>query len=307
MRHHTTLRYVDAIARHGSIRRAAETLAITPSALNRRLLALEDELGAPLFERRARGVRLAAAGELFVHHARQQIADMDRVRATIEDMKGARRGHVSIALDNSLSPRGLSSLLAEHRAEHAGVTFAVRGCDRNGASALLDDYTADLVLAIEPQRAGTLATIATASVTLHALVQADDPFAAFDRLRLHELLTRPLLLPPPARSARFIFDVAVARRDTMVMPIIEGDAPMLRSVVERGGGVALVARVSATGEAKGAVRLQDGLFAVPLHEADVPPAVLHLGQLRDRALPVPSARFAETLARRMAELAGEAF
>ena len=67
-------RYVDAVDRYGSIRKAAEQLAITPSALNRRVLALEDELGVPIFERLGRGVRLSAAGELVVHVFRRQLA-----------------------------------------------------------------------------------------------------------------------------------------------------------------------------------------------------------------------------------------
>jgi DNA-binding transcriptional LysR family regulator len=50
MRHLTTLRYVDAVARAGSIRKAAETLSITSTALNRRLLTIEEELGVQIFE-----------------------------------------------------------------------------------------------------------------------------------------------------------------------------------------------------------------------------------------------------------------
>jgi DNA-binding transcriptional LysR family regulator len=58
MRHLTHLIYIEIIARAGSIRKAAETLSITSTALNRRVLALEEELGEPVFERLPRGVRL---------------------------------------------------------------------------------------------------------------------------------------------------------------------------------------------------------------------------------------------------------
>jgi len=57
MRHLQTYRFVDAVARAGSIRGAAESLAITPSALNRRILALEDDLGVAVFERLTRAPR----------------------------------------------------------------------------------------------------------------------------------------------------------------------------------------------------------------------------------------------------------
>src|SRR5262245_32945798 len=45
------IRYFDEVARQGSIRRAADRLNVAPSAVNRQILKLEDELGAPLFER----------------------------------------------------------------------------------------------------------------------------------------------------------------------------------------------------------------------------------------------------------------
>ncbi|HBA34791.1 MAG TPA: hypothetical protein DCZ12_11720, partial [Gammaproteobacteria bacterium] len=51
MRHLLTLRFIDAVARVGSIRKAGETLAITSTALNRRILAIEEELGVEIFER----------------------------------------------------------------------------------------------------------------------------------------------------------------------------------------------------------------------------------------------------------------
>jgi DNA-binding transcriptional LysR family regulator len=51
MKHLRILRYVDEVARTGSIRKAADHLNVTASAVNRRIMDLEDELGAQLFER----------------------------------------------------------------------------------------------------------------------------------------------------------------------------------------------------------------------------------------------------------------
>ncbi|HUD88673.1 MAG TPA: LysR family transcriptional regulator, partial [Xanthobacteraceae bacterium] len=65
------LTYVDAVARHGSIRKAADALNVASSALNRQILDLESDLGSALFERLPRGVRLTAAGEVFLAYVRQ--------------------------------------------------------------------------------------------------------------------------------------------------------------------------------------------------------------------------------------------
>lgn len=320
MRHQRTLRYVDAIARVGSIRGAAEELAITPSALNRRLLALEDEIGAALFERRARGVRLSAAGELFVHHARRQMAEMARVHASIEDMKGARRGHVAIALDRSLCPRPFSRAIGRYRASYPGVTFEVRHCDRGDACALLESYAVDLVVAVEPERTGGFATLATVEMAFHALVAPEHALSRSAPIRLHDMLAHPLALPPAGSSARFLLDVAAARQDHRVTPAVSGPGELILPLVFAGEviGVQLAfangrfeeAPVDIGGRLDGSSgereAMTERLVAVPLHAADVPPAYLHVGQLRGRTLPVPAARFAEVISRDIARLIGEA-
>jgi DNA-binding transcriptional LysR family regulator len=64
------LRYLDQVARVGSIRRAAEKLNVASSAVNRQILKLEAEIGVPIFERRGNGVRLTPAGEQLMRHTR---------------------------------------------------------------------------------------------------------------------------------------------------------------------------------------------------------------------------------------------
>jgi DNA-binding transcriptional LysR family regulator len=88
MKHLRILSYVDEVARAGSIRKAADRLNVTASAVNRRIADLETELGAPLFDRRPRGVRLTAAGEVFVHYLRGNNGEVERMKSQIEDLKG---------------------------------------------------------------------------------------------------------------------------------------------------------------------------------------------------------------------------
>ena len=97
MRFMANLKFIDTVSREGSIRKAADKLAITSTALNRRILQVEDEIGQPLFERLPSGVRLNTAGEIFVQHIRSQMADLARVQSQIADLSGIRRGHVRVA------------------------------------------------------------------------------------------------------------------------------------------------------------------------------------------------------------------
>src|SRR5215212_1035580 len=81
MRPPRVLAYVDAVARCGSIRKAAEALNVASSALNRQILDLEADLGSPLFERLPRGVRVTSAGEAFLVYARLVISELKAVES----------------------------------------------------------------------------------------------------------------------------------------------------------------------------------------------------------------------------------
>ena len=146
MNHLRLLRYVDEVARVGSIRQAAERLHVAPSAVNRRIQDIEDELGTPIFERLPRGMRLTAAGELFVRYIRSRAADLERVQSEIEELQGLRRGRVRIVASQALAPRFLPGVISAFRASHPLVAFDVRIGDHVQAAAALRGLETDLAL-----------------------------------------------------------------------------------------------------------------------------------------------------------------
>ena len=125
MRHLTHLRYIDVVAREKSIRKASEKLNITSTALNRRILALEEEVGTPLFARLPSGVRLNTAGELFIQHIRSQMTDLSRVLSQISDLSGVRRGHVIVGGGPEVLSSFLPGQIAKYRQDFQAVQFDV--------------------------------------------------------------------------------------------------------------------------------------------------------------------------------------
>jgi DNA-binding transcriptional LysR family regulator len=105
------LRAVVAIAEHGSLRAAARSLDTAQPTLTRSLSELERELGAPLFERRSRGMVETALGRAFVRRALGILNDVRRAREEFDQLRGSTGGTVtiglSIAAHFSLLPKAL--------------------------------------------------------------------------------------------------------------------------------------------------------------------------------------------------------
>lgn len=290
MRHLTTFLYIDAVARAGSIRRAAETLSITSTALNRRLLAIEEDLGVPIFERLPRGVRLNSAGELLIQHIRNQISDLERVRSQIADLSGERRGHVTIACSQALMPY-LPRQIALYRHEHPGVTFGVLRRDREAAEQALVDHTADIALVFEPIRLAEFQTLLTVRQQIHAMLSDDHPLAGRSALRLRECLQYPIALPTRAYGVRHLMEIAVVNSTVRLDPVIESDSfEFLRHQAIAEGIISFQIPI---GLPQGS--LLPGMVTIPIDPRDVPTGSIYLGQLRGRTLPVAAAKFADQL------------
>jgi DNA-binding transcriptional LysR family regulator len=291
MRHLLPLRYIDAVARAGSIRKAAEMLSITSTALNRRILAMEEELGVQIFERLPRGVRLSAAGEILLHHIRTQLSDMERVKSQIADLAGERRGHVSIACSQALLPRFLPEQIASYRKAHPAVTFSVYLRDRAAAEKALVDHSADLALVFEPVRLSDFQILLIVRQPVYAIMTANHPLAVQETVRLRDCLRFPIALPTTPYGVRELLETAVRRTSLKLQPVIESDNfEFLRyhALVED-----IITFQIAIG-LPGGNDSQD-FVARRIAERDVPSGVLYVGQLQGRILPMASARFANQI------------
>ena len=289
MRHLQTLRLIQDVARAGSIRKAAEDMNLTSSALNRRIQAFEAEFGSQIFERLPRGVRLNPAGELLMQHIRSQISDLDRVRGQVADLSGARRGHVSIACSQAVNPIFLPKQISRYRADHPAVTFSVRVRDRAAAERELSTFSSDLALVFEPIHLADFEVIKALPQPVCAVMAADHPLANRRGLRLHDCLDMPHMLPSEEYGVRHLLELATHGRSRRLAAVIEADSfEMMRQYVLYERIVSFQIPIGLPADPHLVVR--------PLPERDIRRGLLLLGQMRGRALPVASSKFALQLA-----------
>jgi DNA-binding transcriptional LysR family regulator len=293
MKHLRILRYVDEVARTGSIRKAADHLNVTASAVNRRIMDLEEDLGAKLFERRPRGVRLTAAGEVFVHYLREQDGGVERMKSQIEELRGLRRGTVRIACSQALALDFLPREIANFRARHPLVSFAVKVLDHEQAIGALAAYEVDLVLVFRPPFLANFQPLMSLEQRLVAVMSADHPLAGRPTVRLRDCADYPVALPERSLGGRQLLEEVSARSGLAFKLAAESNSfELLRGLVTHANLISFQIRIGTLPDSN---RL--GLVARDIDDRDVPRANLVLGQLRARNLPIPAAVFAEQLAR----------
>lgn len=293
MKHLRSLTAVAEVARSGSIRRAAERLNLTPSALTRQIQDIEYELGTPIFERLAQGMRLNAAGELLVRHIRDQAADLDRVRSQIADLSGVRRGHVALACSQAFVTRMIPEEVETYRAQFPQVAFTVQVRDHAQAVAALVSFEADLALVLQPPPSAELHALYAGRQSLCVLMRASHPLAAQDGpVRLRDCLAHALALPDRSLAIRHHIEQALARRGVEMRATVEsGSLEFLRNVVLREDVVSF--------QVPSGIPDDRRLRTRPIDARDLEPMSVVLAQLRGRLLPVATGKFADQLAARL--------
>ncbi|WP_137181774.1 LysR family transcriptional regulator [Roseomonas sp. AR75] len=201
--HAAALAYFRETARLGSIRRAAASLNVAASALNRQILKLEDQLGTRLFDRLHGGMRLTAAGELLLRHVTATLHDFDAVRAQIDDLRGARSGHVSIVAIDSLLVDFLPRALDRFRAKFPAVSYALDAVAPADVPELVADGAADLGFAFVARNTRAVHFAAELPAPIGVVMPSDHPLANRRAIAFQDAAAFPFLAQagPLPRSA----------------------------------------------------------------------------------------------------------
>jgi DNA-binding transcriptional LysR family regulator len=274
--------YFEAIAFHGSIRSAAEALKIASSALNRRLLDLEDEIGVPLFDRLQRGVRLTAAGELFAAHVRRTLRDAEDLSDQLHALEGLGRSRVAIGSAESAAVELLPEAMASFQRMHPGVRFTLMvGTPQALLDELIEDRVDFILTHQEPSRPDVM-VLAAPEKPFCALMRRDHPLAGLTHLTLPDCQDYPLVLANEQMAARALIDAALASSPVRMQPVLETNMfEVMKHYVRRTDAISFQFHFGADrGEHP------DGLAAIPLSDAQLVRPRLILAVRRGRDLPV---------------------
>lgn len=204
------MRYVVAVAETNSFTRAAERCLVVQSALSHQIARLEQELGAKLFERTSRRVRLTQAGAAFLPAARQCLDAAERAAAEVAAAVGEVRGRLAVGLIPTVAAVDIPGALREFRQRYPRVRISLRV----GASEELVDQVKEG--AIEVAFLGLPTTARPEGVEarelardrLVAVVAPDHPLAGEPAVSLRQLSSEVFVDLPANTAGRAQSDLA---------------------------------------------------------------------------------------------------
>ncbi|BDW86008.1 hydrogen peroxide-inducible genes activator [Roseicyclus marinus] len=185
------LRYVDALARHGHFGQAAEVCAVTQPALSMQIKELEEGLGARLFERGARQVRLTGLGEEFVARARDILRAVDELSDVVRTRRDGPGGRLRLGVIPTIAPYLLPRLIRDLAARYPGVDLQVRETQTERLIAELTEGRLDTALVALPVSEPSLDEVALFSegfVLVRSETEADRPVPSPEALPDMQLL-----------------------------------------------------------------------------------------------------------------------
>lgn len=235
------LRYFMSVARHGSIRRAAEQLNVSASAIDRQILNAEAEIGMPLFERLPSGLRLTAAGEILMSAGVRWQKGLADVRAQIEDLQGLRRGRVDIAVIDALADGYIPDVVRKVQSKFPGITIGIRVLDNIAVRDAITSGLVDFGIFLEPQTFKDLTVRSYVEVVLGFVTRPGHPLASAAGRRFSACTGDRLVVP--AEPLALCQQVSVLEGVTGVNPNVAATSDniqMIKSLVARDVGVGIL-------------------------------------------------------------------
>ncbi|MGE0715374.1 MAG: LysR family transcriptional regulator [Alphaproteobacteria bacterium] len=258
-----------AVADAGSFARAGARLRLSPPAVTRAVSALEDRLGARVFNRTTRSLSMTDAGQRFLESARRVLADLDAAEKEAAGETAMPQGHLTVTASATFGRSTLAPLVLGFLGQHPRVTASVILLDR---VVNLVEEGIDVAVRIGrlpdsnlvATRVGAVRRILVASPDY--LARRGTPASPAD-LKLHSMIAFTGLVP----NREWRFGNEHGASSVMIDPRIEiNDAAAAIGAAEMGHGIT-VALSYMVGDG-----IRDGRLTTILDDFAPPPRPVHL-------------------------------
>jgi LysR family cyn operon transcriptional activator len=239
-----TLRYCEAVARLGSITRAAEVLHVAQPAISVAIRKLEEELGVTLFVRQPnRRVTPSAEGLILLKRVERLFQEVDSARRELADAIELRSGEVKVGFPPMYGLRYFPPLLAAFHAKYPGITVTAIEGSAGEVSGLLDVGEIDLALLESRRVRDGWEHVEVGEEEIVLCVRRDHALAAQTRVSGKDLDGLPMVMFDETFLQREVVDRRCQKSGAKVRVVLQSNyVPLVFQAASDGLGAATLIR-----------------------------------------------------------------
>jgi len=274
------IRYFIRVAELLHFTRAAESLHVSQPTISTHIQQLEEEVGAPLFER-GRSLRLTEAGSLFLAAARKSYQELETVKEEIWDRQRLLRGAITVGATYVFTQKLLPRVLSAYAAAYPEVRISMQLADSRTIEQGIVARTIDVGLACMPSDCSEIEYEELVCEDLVLIVSNQHTLTDRTEVDIQELSNFPFLLPGTGFRARRVIDEHFTQEKISPKVLVEiNDFPAALTMVKTNN--------AATIGCRSYVANDPDVHLLSLTEGGAP-LRLSKGIIRSKAVPVNGA------------------
>lgn len=244
------LKTFQVVAATNNFTRAATELGCSQSSVTTHIQALERELGAPLFDRIAKGVVLTEVGRRTLEYAGRLIALADEAKAAVH-MHGEVSGPLSVSAPEALVTYRLPEVLRQFQTLYPGIQLTlISGSDSQKQIQEVSDGMADLAVIVDERvRSSQLTTSCLWSEEILILKAPDYDFIAAEGFKLEDIAPAQVLLTDNNCTFRLLFERVLSAAGISLQKALElGSIEAVKQCAMAGMGLAVLPKMAVAAE-----------------------------------------------------------
>ncbi|CAM4422363.1 hypothetical protein F901_03359 [Acinetobacter dispersus] len=238
--------YFIAVAKTGSLRKAADQLFISVSAVHRQIVLAEEELGVALFERLPSGLKLTLAGELLYADLRSWQKEFQITQKRLNEIQGIQRGSIDFGMIAALSESFVSAVMQSIVQQYPWINFKVRVLDSDRIADLVINAELDFGLILNPKHQHQLQISAFIEMPLGFVIPKQQALAHKEKIYFSDTLEFNHIIPAEPLVIHDHVTALYKKQDFHPRHTIEcNDIHMMISLLRQNLGISIMSYLDA--------------------------------------------------------------